>query len=238
MSHVDRLVCFQTSTRPAPVCAHMLTHLCMDVCESFFSLFFSYFSVCILPMHAYAWQCLSMPPPICAWFPMLTPADLHTPACPCILPCIHLPACTLHLPTCTQPCLATPVMATPACLLLQWVWWVVVSLFTLFLCSHSQSACICVPVPTPASTSLCHLFVLTPSTCTWSCLATPVVAAPACLPLQWVWWVVFTTFNLFLCLCFQSACIHVPVLVSMSLCPCLHPHPCAYTCICLFTVTS
>ena len=72
-SHVDRLVCFQDLHLSVPT----LAHLCMDVYESFFSHFFSYFSVCILPMHACTWQCLSMPPPpTCIWFPVLTPACL------------------------------------------------------------------------------------------------------------------------------------------------------------------
>ena len=111
---------------PMPVCTHtcqlvpdhawlyllwppLPTCLCNESGEWFFLFYF----ILVLMLAT----CLQLyPPALCPHLSVLMPANPHTPAYTCVLPCIHLPACTPHLLTCTQPHLATPVVAAPACL--------------------------------------------------------------------------------------------------------------------------
>ena len=177
------------------------------------------------------------PPTAVSPCPLAAPLCAHAcwPAHTCLSlhPALHLPACLCPTPAnlhptmpdhtcCGCPCLPASTMS----LVSRHFFFYFIFVFTfpihLHLCPCAH-VCICVPVP--ASMSLClHPSVLTPADSHLIHLATPVVATPACLPLHWVWWVVFTFFTLFLCSCFQSACVHVPVLTSVSLCPC--PCPC------------
>ena len=156
-------------------CCPCLPACTMSLVGSFFFLLYSYAQICNLPA---SMSPCPVPAPLCAHACQPThtclslhPA-LHPPACLCPMPAdLHLtmPGC----PCCGCPCLPASAMS------------LVISLFTLFLCSHFQSACVHVPVPVPMSTSLCPcLSVLMPPTHTQSCLAAPVLAAPACLPLQ------------------------------------------------------
>ena len=142
--------------------------------------------------------------------------------CPCVHTHIHIPVpmpSALMPPTCTQSCLAVPVVATPACLPLQKVWWVVISLFTLFLCSHFQSAHVCVPVPYAhafcAHTSDSHL--ITPG-----CICCGHPHLPAS-----VMNLVSSLYYFYFILVFMN----LPA--SMSLCSCLCPfaHACLHSCL-------
>ena len=133
--------------------------------------FFLFYFILMLMLATSPQPC---PPALCPHLSVLTPTNPHTPAYPCVLSCIHLPACAPCLLTCTWPCLTTPVVAAPACLPPQWVWWVVISFFTLFLCSHFQSTHICVPVLC-AHTCLCspadlHLIMPGHTCCGCPCL--------------------------------------------------------------------
>ena len=128
-----------------------------------------------------------VPAPLCAHICQpthiclsLCPA-LHPPACLCSTPANLHPTMPDHT-CCGCPCLPSSAMS----LLSSHFFFYFIFVFTfpvhLCLCPCAH-VCVCVPVPhlcLCACACLCsHLL-----TCTQSHLATPVVATPACLPLQ------------------------------------------------------
>ena len=158
----------------------------------------SLFSLCPLTwLHPRLW----LPMPACSsvfFFFFFLYVHIYNPPAS-VSPCLHL---SVLMPANLHPTMPGHTCCGHPCLPLQWVWWVVISLLTLFLCLHFQSAHVHVPVPAPASMCLCPcLCALMPPTHTQSCLATL-----ACLPLQWVWWVVFTIVSLMCIISFSNIC--------------------------------